>query len=95
VSELAIGAAVADLRERQATADGRPALGELRRVVASHGPDELPHIRAMLADDRDEPADTFHEALVTVLHGVAARRGERWGRIAPKLDALAASAPRR
>jgi AcrR family transcriptional regulator len=85
ISELAIGAAVGAIRERQAAADGRPSLAEYHRVLAMRDPDDLPHLRAMVADATANPTPGFHEALTTVLRGIAAERNEKWGPIEAKL----------
>jgi AcrR family transcriptional regulator len=87
VSEFAIGAAVAATRERQATADGRPSVAEFHRVLAQRDPEELPHLRAMIADaTANPPRQEFHKGLMVVLRGVAALRGEKWAPIEAKIN---------
>src|SRR4051812_43317859 len=89
VSEFAIGAAVAAAREKQAAADGRPTVAELHRVLAMRETDDLPYLRAMLADATANPsptADDFHEGLMMVLRGIASRRGEKWGQVEAKIN---------
>jgi hypothetical protein len=85
VSEFAIGAAVGAIRERQASADGRPSIAEFHRVLAMRDPADLPHLRAMVADVTTNPTGGFHEGLMTVLRGIAAERDEKWGPIEAKL----------
>lgn len=90
ISEFAIGAAVSTIRERLAAVEGRPTLAEFHRVLAVRDPGELPHIRALVADITTNPTTGFHESLVTILRGIAAERGSRWGPIEDKLKALVA-----
>ena len=77
VSSCAIGAAVAGIREQQATKAGRPARAAYQQVLAMAGADELPHLRALVAlgppDERQ-----FESEVATVLTGIAVRRGEDW-----------------
>jgi len=88
VSELAIGAAVAAIRETHASADGRPTLAEIHRLLASREVDDLPHLRAMIADATLNPSPTFHEGLLLLLRGIADSRSERWSPIEMKLQRL-------
>ena len=87
-SEFAVGAAVAAIRERQAAADGRPTLAEYHKLLALREPDELPYLRAMVADITTEPSDGFHQGLVLLLRGIAADRNEKWTTIQAKLRAF-------
>jgi AcrR family transcriptional regulator len=91
VSEFAVGAAVAAIRERQAAADGRPTLAEYHKLLAVREPDELPYLRAMVADITTEPSDGFHRGLLLLLRGIAAERDEKWLPIQAKLRRLPAS----
>src|SRR5438477_630523 len=67
VSTMALGAAVDDIREGAAEADGRPWMA---RVVASLGrrqPDELPTLRLIAAGGYERDLDaSFEERLTTV-----------------------------
>jgi AcrR family transcriptional regulator len=85
VSEFAIGAAVGEIREREATAEGRSAVAEFQRVLADRGRNELPHLRALLEPALTAGSSSFEANLVTVLRGIAAVRGERWGPIETRL----------
>ena len=73
---MALGAAVDDIREGAAEADGRPWMA---RVVASLGrrqPDELPTLRSIAAGGYERDLDaSFEERLTTVLLGIAVRNG--------------------
>jgi AcrR family transcriptional regulator len=64
VSWCAVGAAVAAIRERGQAARGEP-LFEVR--------DDLPHLRALVADSADRPLASFEERIEIVLDGIAAR----------------------
>jgi AcrR family transcriptional regulator len=77
VSQAAVGAAVAEIREAAAAAAGRPAVAEYHRALAQHGPDELPHLRALVTGPAG-PRRSLDDNIVTVLVGVAVRRGELW-----------------
>ena len=48
VSQSAVGAAVSEIREAEATRAGRPAVAEYHRALSQHDPDELPHLRALV-----------------------------------------------
>ena len=50
-------------------------------ALANRDPDELPHLRSVLADSSSTRA-SFPEQLATVLAGVAVRRGEDWHDVA-------------
>lgn len=93
ISEFAIGAAVAAIREAQAAAGGRPTLAEVDRLLATRDSDDLPHLRAMLAEATLNPSPTFEDGLLILLRGVVATRGERWPPIEAKLDAVRAGRP--
>jgi AcrR family transcriptional regulator len=85
VSQYAVGAAVAAIREREVDSDGRPTLAEFTRVLAQHAPDDLPHLRAMVADAPIDAGSGFAAGLRTLLRGVAADRGEAWGPVEAEL----------
>lgn len=74
VSSMALGAAIEDIRERAAVADGRPWATRVFAALARREPDELPALRAVAATghepDRDEG---FEERLTTVIVGIAVR----------------------
>jgi AcrR family transcriptional regulator len=75
VADCALGAAVAQVREDQARAEGRPFHRELRRILAT-GDQPLPHL-AVIADDPEwEPSSRFRTEITTILIGIAVRRGE-------------------
>ena len=46
-------------------------------MVVTHGPDALPNLRKLVSTPREATAD-FTERVLTVLVGVAVRRGEPW-----------------
>jgi AcrR family transcriptional regulator len=75
VSECALGAAVGDIRDAEATRAGRPIMSEYHRALSQHGPDELPHLRALVGSVTRVTAD-FDEHVRTVLVGIAVGRGE-------------------
>jgi AcrR family transcriptional regulator len=87
ISEYAVGAAVAGIREQRATAEGRPAMAEFHRVLAQSEPGEYPQLRAMVAHLTTKPRDGFHDGLVLILRGLAEDRGERWTVVLAKLRA--------
>lgn len=75
VSECAIGAAVSEIRTAEAARAGRPVIAEYHRVLARRAPDELPHLRALVATPPAGPPE-LTERIRTVLVGIAVRRGE-------------------
>lgn len=91
VTSCAIGAAVSALRERELLEAGRATVDEHRRVLASHRDDELPHLRALLADVASQPRLPLDEEIATVIAGIAVRRGERWKSVMRQLDQAPAS----
>jgi AcrR family transcriptional regulator len=78
VAQCAVGAAVAEIRERGATSDGRPVLSELHRMVATRPAGELAGVRALLELPPTRYGTDFEDHLTTVLAGLAVRRGEEW-----------------
>lgn len=75
VSQAAIGAAVGEIREAEAARAGRPAIAEFHRELAQRPPDQLPHLRALVAEMQGMTMD-FVDRICTVLVGIAVRRGE-------------------
>ena len=65
-----------------------PAAKEYLRLLADREPDDLPHLRALLAEAAVTPLDSFETRITTVLAGIAARRGDDWAEIATKVDRL-------
>jgi hypothetical protein len=82
VNSCALGAAVHAIREDEAAKAGRASLAEHHRVLAQHGPGELPYLRLLLAEEAAAPSLSFRDQLTTVLIGIAVRRGEAWEPIA-------------
>ena len=80
VSDCALGCAVGEIRQGQAARAGRPVAAEYLRVLATRPDDELPHLRALVAAKDAHQAD-FTERVLTVLAGIAVRRGEPWEQV--------------
>ena len=78
VSQCAVGAAVHDLREAEGARAGQPDVVEYHRAIAMAPPDELPSLRALAGTPRAEERPSFEDRIVTVLVGIAVRRGEPW-----------------
>jgi AcrR family transcriptional regulator len=85
VSNYAIGAAVSALRDQRATSEGRPLAEQHQRILAQRPPEELTHLRRLLAKDASKLA--FEERLVPIIAGIAKARGERWSRVERALGA--------
>jgi len=83
VTSCALGTAVAALRERGAAEAGTPVGDRLRAVVAAHDRDDLPHLRALLDGSGRPP---FRDRVVTVLCGIAVRRGEDAAAVVARID---------
>jgi hypothetical protein len=73
-------------------ARGQRLAGEYRRVLADRPPDELVHLRRMLATPGPDRVQSFDDRITTVLVGLAARRGVAADEV---LGALGGEAPRR
>ena len=86
VTACALGSAVHAIRELQAADGARPAHPGIEEVVTARGPDELPHVRRLLAEIAVEPLDSFESRVTTVLAGIAARRGDDWGSIVDQVE---------
>ncbi|HEX8804449.1 MAG TPA: helix-turn-helix domain-containing protein, partial [Acidimicrobiales bacterium] len=71
VSSCALGTAVATIREREADEAGRPIASGLQEALVRRAPDELPHLRALLAAVAARGRPPFHERVATVLCGIA------------------------
>jgi AcrR family transcriptional regulator len=91
VSSCAVGAAVNTIHDRESTRGGRPILAEHHRVLAQRQPDELPHLRALVAELATGPLPSFTDKITTVLVGVAVRRGEDASEVVRLIDAAAIS----
>jgi AcrR family transcriptional regulator len=92
ISSSAIGAAAAHIRERSMAARGQRLAGEYRRVLAERPPEELVHLRRMLATPGPDRVQSFDDRITTVLVGVASRRGISAGEV---VEALGDEAGRR
>ncbi len=92
VSTYAIGAAVSAIREARAELEGRPSTAGFERVLADHGPGELPQLRAVVAGGGIDPATLFDQGLESILRGMVRDRDEPWPAVRAKLRR--ASAPR-
>jgi AcrR family transcriptional regulator len=77
VSDCALGSAVGEIRQAEAARSGRPVAAEYLRILATEPPDALPHLRALVAVKGEAPKD-FTARIITVLAGIALRRGEAW-----------------
>jgi AcrR family transcriptional regulator len=76
VSECALGAAVTEIRTAEAARAGKPIIAEYHRVLAQQPPDALPNLRSLVGDQ--DPRADFTDRLLTILVGIAVRRGEPW-----------------
>ncbi len=75
VADMALGAALGEIRSREAARRGTPIDEEYRRVMAVQPPDVFPNLRQLGPDSRSRE---LSQRLVTVLVGVAVQRGEPW-----------------
>jgi AcrR family transcriptional regulator len=78
ISSCALGAAVATLRERQVARSSRSVAAAYRQVIRRAGADELPYLRALMAEADGGVRRSFEEHIATILIGVAIRRGDDW-----------------
>jgi AcrR family transcriptional regulator len=87
VTSCALGTAVAALRELESAEAGAPVGARLMAVLDDHGPDGLPHLRALLAEVGQRGGrQPFHQRIATVLCGIAVRRGEDVDAVLAQLD---------
>jgi AcrR family transcriptional regulator len=76
VSTMALGAAIDDIRERAAEADGRPWMARVFASLARREPTELPTFRSIMASGYQHDRDaSFEQRLTTLLVGIAVRHG--------------------
>lgn len=76
VSELALGSAVEDIRERATAREGRPWMARVFATLARRDPDDLPTLRSVMASGyQPDRAAAFERRLTTVLVGIAVRHG--------------------
>lgn len=75
VSACAIGIAVGEIRAAEAARSGRPMIAEYHRALAQHDPDDLPHLRTLVAAVNTVSTD-FDDRIRSVLVGIAVRRGD-------------------
>jgi AcrR family transcriptional regulator len=73
VSGVALGTAVADLREQALTDAGRSWLARVHAVLAQRGPDEQPTLRALTTTEPPSRDEAFEERVTTMLIGIAVR----------------------
>jgi AcrR family transcriptional regulator len=85
ISTYAIGAAVSTIREARAEAEGRPSTAGFERVLAERGPDELPHLRAVVAGGGIDPGALFDQGLLSILRGMVRDRDEPWPAVRARL----------
>lgn len=69
VTQFALGAAVTEIRERQGQ--------NYQQVLAEHSDGELVHLRRLVASGVSM-VRPFRDEVLTVLAGIAVRRGENW-----------------
>lgn len=73
VASVALGSAVADLREQSLTEAGRSWFARVHAVLAQRAPDEQPTLRALTAMDHPSRDEAFEERVTTMLIGIATR----------------------
>ena len=76
VSQCAIGAAFNALRDADRRRNREQVLLEYQQAFAARPPGELQHLRKLAGTIADPPS--FDDEIVTVLVGIAVRRGEPW-----------------
>jgi AcrR family transcriptional regulator len=96
VSQCALGAALTEIREAEGAREGRPDIVEYHRAISMRPPDELPSLRSLATTARTTERPSFEDRIVTLLVGIAVRRGDPWQDIvalAQPADAPAALHP--
>jgi AcrR family transcriptional regulator len=89
ITSCALGTAVSTLREHAAAEAGQPILATHQRLVAQRGPDALPYLGQLITDASAHGRESFHSRIVTVLYGIACRKGLDWRSIESLVDEVA------
>ena len=87
VSSCALGTAVATMRERAAAGAGVNIARAYKSLLRERDGDELPYLRALLADKDAAVRRPFPENIATILIGVAIRCGDDWREVESILTA--------
>ncbi|ONH31388.1 TetR/AcrR family transcriptional regulator [Pseudofrankia asymbiotica] len=84
VTQCAMGAAVIEIRHRETELANHPIALDYQRVFAQRDPSDLGHLRAMLTDGPPPEVKPIDQ-IMTVLAGIATRRGDDWPEIVTQL----------
>ena len=77
VNDCALGAAVTEIREIEAARSGRQLSTEYSQLLVHEPSDALPNLRKIAASTTPVKSDVT-DRILTLLVGIAARRGESW-----------------
>jgi AcrR family transcriptional regulator len=77
VAQLAVGASVDSVRERELAQTGNATIARIHNTMALN-PDGLPRVRELLIAAAHGLPDRFDSRLTLVLMGIAEMRGETW-----------------
>jgi AcrR family transcriptional regulator len=77
VNDCALGAAVSEIRQIEARRTGRQLSAEYHQILADQASDAFPNLRK-IGDDTKLMTRDVSERILTVLIGIAVRRGEPW-----------------
>jgi AcrR family transcriptional regulator len=90
ITSCALGTAVSTIREQAAAEAGHPILATHEQLVAERGPDALPYLGQLIVEATAHGRESFHSRIVTVLYGIACRKGLDWRSIESLVDDVAA-----
>jgi AcrR family transcriptional regulator len=90
ITSCALGTAVSTIREQAAAEAGHPILATHEQLVAERGPDALPYLGQLIVEATAHGRESFHSRIVTVLYGIACRKGLDWRSIESLVDEVAA-----
>jgi AcrR family transcriptional regulator len=77
VNDCAIGAAVAEIRQRESRGERRQPFSEFNGILANEPSDALPHFRRVASSARSMK-NPFNDRVRTLLIGIAVQRGDQW-----------------
>ena len=93
ITSCALGTAVSTIREQAAAEAGHPILATHEQLVAELGAAALPYLGQLIVEATAHGRESFHTRIVTVLYGIACRKGLDWRSIESLVDEVATPPP--
>jgi AcrR family transcriptional regulator len=89
ITSCALGTAVSTIREQAAAEAGHPILAAHQQLVAERGADAFPYLGQLIVEATAHGRESFHSRIVTVLYGIACRKGLDGSSIESLVDEVA------